>query len=275
MNIKSILTSVVDAFKNVKGVEAIVLGGSRATNTENEFSDIDIGIYYNDKFELTTFKQIAAAVDDDHREDCITNLGDWGPWINGGGWLTIDNIKVDILFRDTKKATQCIEDCKKGIITIDYQCGHPFGFINSIYLGEIFYCKILHSNSDIIQQLKNSLKIFPSTYKSASIQKFLWECEFSLMCGKKAIKKDDIVYASGSIFRSAICLIYVLYAANEMYCLNEKGSLDRLIKSDKVVLPINFKETIEKSISTVGNNLSISFDEMHNLYSKICDMVAQ
>ena len=34
---------------------------------------------------------------------------------------------------------------------------------------------------------------------------------------------------------------------NEMYCLNEKGSLDRLIKSDNVRIPMGFKETIEKS----------------------------
>lgn len=274
MKIEAILTSVVDAFKNVKGVEAIVLGGSRATKTENEFSDIDIGIYYNEKLDLSTLKKIASELDDEHREDCITNLGDWGPWINGGGWLKVDNIPVDILFRDTRKVTQCIEDCKKGIITIDYQCGHPFGFMNSIYMGEIFSCKILYSNSNRIQQLKDSLKIFPPTYKNASIQKFLWECEFSLMCGKKAIKKNDIVYASGSIFRSAMCLIYVLYAANEMYSINEKGSLDRLIKKDNVVLPMNFQETIEKAISIDKNNLSAAFDEMDKLYSAINDMFA-
>lgn len=274
MKIESILTSVVDAFKNVKGIEAIVLGGSRATKTENEFSDIDIGIYYNEEIDLSTFKKIASELDDEHRKDCITNLGDWGPWINGGGWLKIDNIPVDILFRDTRKVTQCIEDCKKGIITIDYQCGHPFGFINSIYMGEVFSCKILHSNSNKIQQLKDSLKIFPPAYKNASIQKFLWECEFSLMCGKKAIKKNDIVYASGSIFRSAMCLIYVLYAANEMYCINEKGSLDRLIKNENVALPMNFKETIEKSIFIDKNNLAAAFDEMDKLYGIINDMFA-
>ena len=101
-------------------------------------------------------------IDDMNRKDCITNLGDWGPWINGGGWLTIDNIPVDILFRSTRKVSQCIEDCKKGIITIDYQCGHPFGFINSIYMGEVFYCKILYSNSDEIQKLKKLTKNFPN-----------------------------------------------------------------------------------------------------------------
>lgn len=94
------------------------------------------------------------------------------------------------------------------------------------------------------------------------------------MCGKKAIKKNDIVYASGSIFRSAMCLIYVLYAANEMYCINEKGSLDRLIKKDNVALPINFKESIEKAISIDKNNLSVAFDEMDKLYRAINDMFA-
>ena len=275
MNINIIIKSIVESFRSVKGIEAIVLGGSRATKTENEFSDIDIGIYYNETFDISTFRKIASKLDDEHREDCITNLGEWGPWINGGGWLKINNIPVDILFRDIKKVNQCIDDCKKGVITIDYQSGHPFGFINSIYMGEVFYCEILYANSNEIQELKDSLKVFPSTYKTAAIQRFLWECEFSLQCGKKAINKNDILYASGSIFCSAICLIYVIYAENEMYCLNEKGSLDRLIKSENVKLPINFKERIEKSISLDKNNISIEFDEIHKLYNIIYDKVSK
>ena len=273
MNIEPIIKSIVEAFRNVKGIEGIVLGGSRATKTENEFSDIDIGIYYNENFDISTFRKIAIKLDDEHRENCITNIGEWGPWINGGGWLKINNVPVDILLRDIKKVTQCIDNCKKGVITIDYQSGHPFGFINSIYMGEVFYCEILHANSNRIQELKNSLKVFPSTYKTAAIQRFLWECEFSIQCGKKAIKKNDILYASGSIFRSVICLIYVLYAENEMYCLNEKGSLDRLIKSDNVRIPMGFKETIEKSMSINKNNISIVFDEIHKLYVMVQDMV--
>ena len=275
MKIESILESVVDRFKTVKGIDAIVLGGSRATKTENEFSDIDIGIYYNKKFDIDKFKENASVLDDMKREDCITNLGEWGPWIDGGGWLTVDNISVDILFRSTKKVSKCIEDCKKGIITIDYQCGHPFGFINSIYMGELFYCKILHSSSDEIQKLKNSIKVFPSTYKESAINKFLWECEFSLMCGKKAIKKDDIITVSGSIYRSAMCLIYALYAANEIYCINEKGSLDRLVRSDNVVLPRNFKDIIEKTISVDKNNISSVFDEIEELYNATYEIIAK
>ena len=272
MEISSILNSVVETFKNIKGIEAIVLGGSRATNTANEFSDIDIGIYYNEDFDIASFKEAATNLDDKNRKDCITNLGDWGPWINGGGWLSVDNIAVDILFRDIKKVNKCIEDCRNGIITIDYQCGHPFGFMNSIYMGEIYYCEILHSNSEKIQQIKNSLSIFPATYKKASIEKFLWEGEFSLSCGKKAINKNDIIYASGSLFRSAICLIYALYSVNEIYCINEKGSLDRLIKQENVKIPNNFKEIIEKAVSINNSNLSEAFDKMFELYSTIGDM---
>lgn len=58
MKIESILESIVNAFKTVEGVDAIVLGGSRATKTENEFSDIDIGIYYNEEFDIETFKKM-------------------------------------------------------------------------------------------------------------------------------------------------------------------------------------------------------------------------
>jgi hypothetical protein len=62
-------------------------------------------------------------LDDEHRQDAITRPGDWGTWINGGGWLKIDDMAVDILFRETKNVIAVIEDCVDGNITIDYQCG--------------------------------------------------------------------------------------------------------------------------------------------------------
>ncbi|WP_312642616.1 nucleotidyltransferase domain-containing protein [Hydrogenoanaerobacterium sp.] len=72
--IENILTQVVHSFSGVVGIDAIVLGGSHATGTANNDSDIDIGIYYDrELFDLSLFKQKAVSLDDEHRKNVITN----------------------------------------------------------------------------------------------------------------------------------------------------------------------------------------------------------
>ena len=267
-NIEDILLQVLQTFHHVAGIDAIVLGGSHATGTANKNSDIDIGIYYDEtSFDLITFRHLAATLDDQHQNDIITEPGEWGPWINGGGWLTINGIAVDLLFRNTKKVISVIDACIDGKITIDYQCGHPFGFVNSIYMGELAYCKILCNKNNLILDQKKRLDPFPRSYQKAVIERFLWECEFSMQCGSKAISKGDVLYAAGSIFRCAISLLQVLYAINEMYMLNEKGCLQRLLQQKAAYLPINFAKDIKAALSDLNaNTIADCFDRIKVQY---------
>lgn len=273
LNIEAIYDLIRKQFKSVAGIDAIVLGGSRSTNTATEHSDIDIGIYYNDDFDIETFKTIGTSLDDTHRLHCITDIGAWGPWINGGGWLTINNVAVDILFRETKKVKRCMDDCNSGDITIDYQCGHPFGFINSIYVGELYYCKILSAPSNTIIQMKETLSSFSPVFKKAMIDRFLWEAEFSQNCGRKGLEKGDITYVSGSIYRTIQSLVQVLYSENELYCLNEKGSIHRLTKSGKRI-PADFIETIETSTSLTKDNMFEIMTALDNLLDTVKNWVS-
>jgi predicted nucleotidyltransferase len=269
MDIKAegLLESVIDRFKNVQGIDAVVLGGSRATGTFTDDSDIDLGIYYNRNFNLAYFKRVSAELDDLHRNDCITDIGEWGPWINGGGWLTIDKMPVDILFRETEKVRNTIDECMAGTITIDYQCGHPFGFVNAIYMGEAALCRILLEENTRLKDLKKSLAVFPPRYREASMEKFLWEGKFSLRCGRKAAAGKDVTYASGSLFRSAVCLIYAFYSFHGMYFINEKGSLSRLKKSG-AGLPDGFSDTLEETACVRPDNITELFGRMEQLYAE-------
>lgn len=276
--IDNILSQVIQTLSSVAGIDAIVLGGSRATGTANKDSDIDIGIYYDETlFDLTSFREKVTSIDDEHRRNIVTDPGEWGPWINGGGWLKIDGIAVDILFRDTRRVITVIDDCINGTITIDYQCGHPFGFVNSIYMGEVAYCKILCSNNSIIPEQKKRVNDIPQSYQKAATEKFLWECEFSMQCGKKAIGKGDVLYGAGSLFRCAISLLQVLYAINGMYMLNEKGSLGRLLIQKEAYIPNDFANDIEAALSGLKketmeecfDRMKVQYNELNNYFLKI------
>ena len=83
----------------MRGIDAVVLGGSRATGTAGRDSDIDIGIYYDaGTFDLDDFRGRAALIDDEHRRDAVTSPGEWGPWINGGGWLPSGECRSTFFF---------------------------------------------------------------------------------------------------------------------------------------------------------------------------------
>ena len=230
MDIQITIERIVNSLKGIKGVEAVVLGGSRASGTFNEKSDIDIGIYYSEGsiLDLKELNIVATKLDDSHRLDLVTSIGEWGPWINGGGWITIDEVPTDFLFRDLKKVGSVIEDCLNKNITIDYQPGHPHGFVNAIYVAETFYCKVLWDKNESISKLKNRITPYPEAIKIGIINKFLWEAGFFIKIIKKSLSRNDIVYTTGCMYRIVSCLIQVLYALNEVYIMNEKGAMDEI-----------------------------------------------
>lgn len=226
MDVQTILSTVIDRLKQVDGVHALVLGGSRARGTENPRSDIDIGIYYDGSsgLDIAQLGWVASVLDDDNRTNVITEIGGWGPWINGGGWLKVNQMPVDFLYRDLGKVSGVMEQCLTGDITIDYQPGHPHGFINAIYLAEIALCKVLWDPSGIIGEMKTRTNPYPYVLQKAIIQTFLWEANFSLEIGKKSIYKKDLSYIAGCCFRSVSCLNQVLFALNRTFWMNEKGA---------------------------------------------------
>lgn len=254
MDMQGTISDIVDSLKQIKGVTAIVLGGSRARGTENPNSDMDIGIYYDSELglDITRLRHAAAAMDDGRREDVVTEPGEWGPWINGGGWLTINETPVDFLYRDYNKVSQVIEHCIRGDLTIDYQPGHPHGFANSIYLAEIALCKVLWDPSGIVAKLKSRTNPYPTAFKNATIQKFFWETSFSLENGYKGIYKNDLSYIAGCCFRSVACLNQVLFAMNETYLMNEKGA--SAIVDSFSIAPSQYSHRVNEVFALVTEN---------------------
>ena len=241
MNIESLIQDIAGEVKNVSGVKAVVLGGSRARGTNHPTSDVDLGIYYDSRQPLNLIKlaKVATRLDDEHRTELITPIGGWGPWINGGGWLHIQSIPVDFLYRDLDKLNMVIDACLDGNVEVSYQPGHPHGFVSSIYLGEIAICQPLWDPKGLIANLKSNIIPYPIALQKAVIQKFAWEIDFSIGIAQKSIAKADITYAAGCCFRSVMCMLQVLFAMNKEYWLNEKGAV--AIANNFKIKPVNFQ----------------------------------
>src|SRR5690625_3922165 len=127
ITIQNIIKKVSEELESIPGIVGVVLGGSRARGTHHPTSDIDIGIYYDESagFDVQEVRKIATKLDDEHREDLVSSLGEWGDWINGGGWLIVQGYHVDFIFRDVKRVENVIDECLLGKVSTHYHTGHP------------------------------------------------------------------------------------------------------------------------------------------------------
>ena len=222
-----LIERLVPALSSVPGVDAVVLGGSRARGDATPESDYDLGLYFraDTPFDVRDLRAAVAPFLDAPEEATITEIGEWGKWIVGGGWLRIGGQAVDLLYRDADSVAAVIDEARRGIISVDYQPGHPHGFVSSIWLAEVHHCLPLADPKATVERLKQSLVPYPPALGRALIDRFSWEIDFAAGNAAKAVSRNDRSYIAGSIFRALACAAQVIAAINGVYVMNEKGAL--------------------------------------------------
>lgn len=225
-NDEALLDRLVRTLGGVIGVRAIVLGGSRARGEATAASDYDIGLYYEPTAQIDVGalgKAIATLPGP--TTSTMTAIGEWGPWINGGAWLTVEGTRVDLLYRDIAKVRGVIATCCAGRIERAYQPGHPHGFISSIWMGEVALCQVLWDPDKVMVPLKRQCDPYPDALGEALIRSFFWEARFAVENAEHGSGRDDVNYVAGCVFRAVACLCQTLFALNRTYLLNEKGAV--------------------------------------------------
>jgi predicted nucleotidyltransferase len=238
----------------IEGVIAVVLGGSWARGAGTPASDIDLGIYYDgdNRPSIMQLRALASELDDRHAADLATDYGGWGPWIDGGAWLEIGGQRVDWIYRNFQRIRGFILDCREGRTQMHYQPGHPHGFASYIYMGEVSYCIPLHDPHGQLAELKSRTTSYPTALKTALLNHNLWEAGFALDTCRKSAARGDVYHVTGNLFRCASCLIQALFALNETYWINEKGSL---ATADAFALsPVNLYQRVTANLANIGTN---------------------
>src|SRR5215475_3341453 len=101
---RELVTSLVQRLGAIRGIGAVVLGGSHARGRARPESDIDLYLFYSEAspFSVQSLRELAEAVNDTPGP-VVTNFYGWGPWVNGGTWLTIGGQRVDFLYRSLEQ----------------------------------------------------------------------------------------------------------------------------------------------------------------------------
>jgi predicted nucleotidyltransferase len=272
-----LLHQLVDQLKPVHGLKAIVLGGSYAKGTQRPASDIDLGLYYHESqpLDLDQLRAIASTLNDTP-QPTVTELGGWGPWVNGGAWLTIQGQRVDWLYRNIDVVSATIDECNAGRIRSDYWQQPAYGFHSFMYCTEVAICRPLCDPHQEIEGLKAKVAHYAPELKRAILQTFLWSARFTLDNTAKPALRGDIYMVTGCLARTIHCLVQVLYALNDTYYLSEK-TLEADLRSFRFQ-PDQFLERISRLLGAAGTTrtqLQESLAQTEALYHELATLVRE
>ena len=251
-NDEALLSRLVGALAPVPGIEAIALGGSRARGTATATSDYDIGLYYRGgrPIDIAGLSKAAASLDDRGAKAAVTPLGGWGPWIDGGGWLLIGGVHIDLLYRDLDRVASAIDDAHAGKVEPYYQPGHPHAFLPTIYVGEVAHARPLHDPAGSLAALQARTVPYPPALAAALHNRFEWEASFAIANARKSLDRGDVSYVAGCTFRAVASLCQVLFALNGNWLLNEKGAVAAV--DGFALRPANFSRRVGRVYADLG-----------------------
>jgi hypothetical protein len=246
-----VLARAVEGLRRVDGLVAIVLGGSHARGVARPDSDLDLGLYYRPAAppDLAAVRALARALDDSP-DPVVTDLHDWGEWVNGGAWLTVEGQRLDFLYRDLDLIERVVAECEAGDSVNDFWQQLPYGFFSHIYLGELQACRPLDDPDGVIAALKARVAVYPPALKRDLVQGWLWTAAFGHESTVKLARRGDVYSTVGCLTRAAAALTQVLFALNEVHFVSDKDALAQI--EALPLRPARYRARLEAALAHPG-----------------------
>ena len=260
------LDELAERLVQVPGIVGVVLGGSRARGDHTPESDVDLGLYYESDLDVAALSALARELAGP--DAAVTPGGAWGPWVDGGGWLTIAGTAVDWLYRDLARVRTSWADARRGHYAFHTQLGHPLGVPDFSYAGEVALGRVLADPSGRLAELHAETQHYPAPLTDALVRG-LRDAEFLVGVARKAVTRGDAVYVAGCLFQVVGFCCHALHGRAGRWTINEKGlvaSAGRLS-----ITPPGFAERAHAVVSGLEPDLGRLADAVDRAAALVAD----
>jgi hypothetical protein len=224
-------------FAEIPGVEAVVLGGSRASGTAHAHSDWDFGLYYRGTINPADVRALGY-------EGAVFGPGDWGRVVNGGAWLVIDGQRVDLLYRDLDQVEVWTADAERGDYALYREVGYVAGIPTYIAPAELACSRVL------IGSLPTPA--FPDALRARAPAQWRGLVAGALKFAAGHAYRNDATACAGNLAIAALSEAHARMVERGEWYLFEKGLLERAGLQD--VQPI---------LRHLGDDLFAAIDRVH------------
>lgn len=239
--------SIAARLMEVSGVVAVALGGSVARGEARPGSDLDLGLYYDAgrPFDLVALAELCRELDDTGTAE-PSAPGGWGPWVDGGAWLTVGGQRVDFIYRELGRVAVSVEDALAGRVSLHAQPGHPHGIHGHHYAAELALGVPLLDPAGRLSALMQRLGPYPEALREALARHYGWQPGFWLEQVEKGLKRGDTHYAQGCAYQAVMARVQVLCAQAGLWLINEKGAVARAARSPQA--PPDFEASVQAAL---------------------------
>lgn len=221
-------------------------------------------------------RELAEAVNDT-TGPVVSDFYGWGPWVNGGAWLTVGGQRVDLLYRSLEHVERVIADTEAGRYEVHSLQQPPFGFFSGTYLGEVAVCIPLFDPTDKVTGLKRRVVKYPEALRSAIVRDSMFMAEFTLSTfAPKFAARSDTYGTAACLARGVNELVMVLFALNSTYPLNDKTALAEVDEFE--VAPSRFGMRVQGALQHLGDSpaeLSAAVEAVAQLVRKTGELAGE
>jgi predicted nucleotidyltransferase len=203
-----VMRELAERLRDLPGVVAVTLGGSRAGETAREGSDWDFGLYYRDRISAEDVRALGF-------EGEVVEPGDWGRLVNGGAWLTVDGQRVDLLYRELDVVDHWLAEAEAGRYEVDQVEGYVAGMATYVLAGELALAEVLTGELPRPAFLEPLRESAPPRWRASAA--------FSLGVAEGIAERGDVATCVGLLAKAAIEAAQAALAERGEWALNEKG----------------------------------------------------
>jgi predicted nucleotidyltransferase len=208
-------TEAAERLAALPGVQAVTMGGSRATGTAGPDSDWDFAIYYRgDGFQPDSLRELGWPGE-------IFPIGGWGGGVfNGGAWLTAGQRKVDVHYRDLADVEYRLAEAEAGRFGIERLLFHLAGVPTYIVLAELAINQVLHGDLP--------RPAYPAALRRAAPPRWRGEAAATLGYARTGhAPRGHLADTAGAIATAACQTAHAVLAGRGEWVTNEKTLVDR------------------------------------------------
>lgn len=199
---------IIDTLASMTGVIAITIGGSRATGMADVGSDWDLGVFYRGGIDLSQLERFGD----------VFPPGRWGRFMNGGAWLRVDDIDIDVLVRDMESVEYWTERASRGLFDVDLLLGYLAGFASYTLVAEIALSTFAFGALEVDTR-------YPDLLAASGSQQWGFRRDFSLDYALMHARRCNTMGTLGNLARATMEEGHRRMCSNRTWILNEKHLL--------------------------------------------------
>lgn len=203
---------LAERLETIPGVVAVTLGGSRAAGTAAAGSDWDFGLYYRDRIDPADIGALGWP-------GAVSGIGEWGRIVNGGAWLTVDGVAVDLIYRDLGEVEWWTAEAGHGRFEVHREVGYVAGIATYVLAGELALGEVLAGELPRPE--------FPEPLRATASRFWSHIAAGAVHVARAHAARRDRTACLANLTQGVLCTANGRLAERGEWALNEKGIVER------------------------------------------------